>query len=237
MTAHNRPSGGPSTDTGPTGPDAETQPADDVRLGAALREARLASGISLREMARSLGVSPSHLSQIERDLTSPSVNTTYRMVQLLGMSFDDLFAGINEPGEDRRSSEAESDQRDVRTDDGVRGKVGVVRAEKRHAIALAGGVRWELLTPSVERDFEFVEYVYDVGGTDGDDFLRYEGREHGLVLEGRLAGSVGFETFELGPGDCVTFDSTIPHRFWNIGAVPARAIWIDRRARVEHPSD
>ena len=106
-------------------------------------------------------------------------------------------------------------------------------SSERHAITLAGGVRWELLTPAVEPDFEFVEYVYEVGGTDGEDFLRYEGREHAVVLEGRLAGSVGFETFELGPGDSVTFDSTIPHRFWNVGDVPARAIWIDRRPRAK----
>lgn len=206
---------------------AHQQKAREDRIGVALRRARTDAGLSVREMARSLGCSPSHISQIERGLTSPSVNTLYNIVRRLGMSFDDLFADRERGGAGVGSAPASAASGDGSAESRI------VRADRRHGIVLTGGVRWELLTPSVEPAFEFVEYIYEVGGSDGDDYLRYEGREHGVVLEGRLAGAVGFEAFELGPGDSITFDSSIPHRFWNVGDVPARAIWIDRRERAD----
>ena len=36
----------------------------------------------------------------------------------------------------------------------------------------------------------------------------------------------GFEEFELGPGDSITFDAQMPHRLWTIGRKPAEAIWV-----------
>ena len=83
-----------------------------------------------------------------------------------------------------------------------------------------------MLIPAVEDGFEFVEYVYEVGGHDGDDFFRRNGWEYGLVLEGRLEGAIGFAEFELEAGDSIAFDSSAPHRFWNAGDVPARAVWV-----------
>ena len=80
--------------------------------------------------------------------------------------------------------------------------------------------------PVVEDGFEFVEYVYDVGGHDGDDFFRRNGWEYGMVLEGRLGGAIGFTEFELEAGDSIAFDSSAPHRFWNAGDVLARAVWV-----------
>jgi len=45
------------------------------------------------------------------------------------------------------------------------------------------------------------------------------------VLAGRLRIAVGFETYELGPGDSITFESTMPHRLFNVGDQPVEAIW------------
>jgi mannose-6-phosphate isomerase-like protein (cupin superfamily) len=43
---------------------------------------------------------------------------------------------------------------------------------------------------------------------------------------------IGFEEFLLGPGDAISFDSATPHRLFNAGDVPARAVWfvLGRRA-------
>lgn len=183
-------------------------------LGRALRRAREAAGISVRGMAGRLGFSPSHVSQVERGVTSPSVHTLFAMVRELGLSLDDLLvaATIDAPAP-------------AATELGPwPGRV--VRAGDRRRIKLPGGVKWELLIPAVEEGFEFVEYVYEVGGGDGDDFFRRNGWEYGLVLEGRLQGEVGFAEIVLETGDSITFDSGAPHRFWNGGDVPARAVWV-----------
>ena len=50
------------------------------------------SGLSLRELARRIGVSPSLISQIERDKVNPSVSTLYSIVRELGLRMGDLFS-------------------------------------------------------------------------------------------------------------------------------------------------
>ena len=62
-----------------------------MNLGARLRKVRLSSGLSLREVARQLGVSPSFVSQLETGKSQPSVGTLYALAQLLGISIDELF--------------------------------------------------------------------------------------------------------------------------------------------------
>jgi transcriptional regulator with XRE-family HTH domain len=183
-------------------------------LGKTLRQAREASGISVRGMAGRLGLSPSHVSQVERGVNSPSVHTLFAMVQELGLSLDELLIT------------ATSDVPAVTAAEFGPWAGRVVRSGDRRIITLPGGVKWELLIPAVEDGFEFVEYVYEVGGGDGDDFFRRNGWEYGLVLEGRLKGDVGFAEIVLEPGDSIAFDSSAPHRFWNGGDVPARAVWV-----------
>jgi transcriptional regulator with XRE-family HTH domain/quercetin dioxygenase-like cupin family protein len=78
-----------------TSPDTP-QTSDDataVNLGLRLRMARQKSGLSLRELARRLSVSPSFLSQIENGKSQPSVATLYSMAQMLKVSIDHLFEG------------------------------------------------------------------------------------------------------------------------------------------------
>lgn len=63
-----------------------------VNLGLRLRVARQKSGLSLRELARRLGVSASFLSQIENGKSQPSVATLYSIAQMLEVSIDHLFS-------------------------------------------------------------------------------------------------------------------------------------------------
>lgn len=63
-----------------------------VQLGLRLRTARQRSGLSLRALARELGVSASFVSQLENGKSQPSVATLYSLAQLLHVSIDELFA-------------------------------------------------------------------------------------------------------------------------------------------------
>jgi transcriptional regulator with XRE-family HTH domain/quercetin dioxygenase-like cupin family protein len=105
----------------------------------------------------------------------------------------------------------------------------VQRGDARPHISLQHGVRWERLNPLPEPGTEFLEVTYAVGGGSqpDDQAIRHNGREYGLVLEGVLTVQIGFESYILQPGDSVAFDSTIPHRFWNSGDVPVRAVWFE----------
>jgi transcriptional regulator with XRE-family HTH domain len=208
-------------------PRTQNQPqldASERDIGPQLRAEREAQGTSLRTLAKAVGISPSALSQIETGRSKPSVNTLYSLVNELGLSLDELFAG-----ERRRSSAARAPRRSDSAPPlrQARGQ-GVQQADDRRVLTLESGVIWEQLTPTSEPDVDFLYVTYEVGGASspGGKFVRHDGREYGLVLEGKLRVTVGFDVHELGPGDSIAFDSFVPHRLENIGKVPARAVWV-----------
>lgn len=104
----------------------------------------------------------------------------------------------------------------------------VQRADTRRAIDLASGVRWERLTAGTDAMTDFLEVIYSPGGHSTDERrpLRHDGHEYGVILSGTLQANVGFETYELGPGDSISFDSSTPHEYWNTTGDYVRAIWV-----------
>ena len=74
------------------------------QIGPRLRARRERVGLSLRELARRIGVSASLISQIERDKVNPSVSTLYALVRELGLSMGDLFAADGDAGTGRAPS-------------------------------------------------------------------------------------------------------------------------------------
>ena len=55
--------------------------------------------------------------------------------------------------------------------------------------------------------------------------LRHDGYEYGLIVSGTLQARVGFESYELGEGDSIAFDSATPHEYWNTTPAEVRAVW------------
>ncbi|WP_226963742.1 helix-turn-helix domain-containing protein [Nostocoides sp. F2B08] len=200
-------------------------PNEWVGIGNRIRVARTDARMSVRELARRIDVSPSHVSQVELGRASFSVRALYNVVSVLGISMDSLFD--------------ETDSRRELPDSGPPASADVVwsplddalvvlRAEARPAIPLPGGTRWERLTPKPEVGAEFLEVVYppalDASGPP-QDFIQHSSREYGLVTQGSLTVQVGFDQAVLRPGDSIAFDSRIPHRFWNATAEEVRAVW------------
>jgi transcriptional regulator with XRE-family HTH domain len=181
-----------------------------------LRTRREELGMSARALARSVGVSPSLISQIENAKANPSVGTLYAIVTALGMSLDELFA-------DNGTQEASSIPSPVRA---TRHR-HVLRRGDRRALDLASGVHWERLTPTSDSDVDFLQVTYQAGAEScpPDALMRHSGSEYGLVLRGRLGATVGFDHYELEPGDSIVFDSSLPHRFWTIGDEPTTIVW------------
>jgi transcriptional regulator with XRE-family HTH domain len=186
-------------------------------LGARIRSAREARGVSLREFARGIGVSPSLISQIERGRVRPSVGTLYAISNELELTFDDLFSTSEQPDVLAGAAVGRSEP-----------PIGPVqRGHDRKRIRLAGGVKWERLTPGHDEELEFLHVIYEVGASScpEDALIRHPGREYAYVLSGRLGVRVGFEEYELGPGDSLSFSAQIPHRLWTIGDQPVAAVW------------
>ncbi len=190
-------------------------------IGSRLREERQRAGISQRELARRLGVSASLISQIESGQSKPSVSTLYAIVTELGVSLDHVFQVHPEPAPMAVALGGEAVVEPAVDEDPV------VRPSDRHVVELASGVRWERLTSHQHEDVDFLHVTYDMGGSSSADerLMRHPGREYGYVLSGMLGVQLGFERHRLGPGDSIGFDSTVPHRLWNMGDEPVHGIW------------
>ena len=213
--------------------------AEWVGIGSRVREARAAAHMSVRELARRIDVSASHVSQVERGLASFSVRALYNVVSVLGITMDSLFE--DEAARQKVVGESGSPE----AADVVRGPLDdslvVLRAGARPTIPLPGGTRWERLTPKPEVGVEFIEVVYSPalnGSQPPEEFIRHSSREYGLVIQGSLTVQVGFEGAVLRQGDSIAFDSHIPHRFWNATADLVRAVWFiwDDQRSGEGPS-
>jgi transcriptional regulator with XRE-family HTH domain len=226
----------------PSGGAGASRPAADDGIGRRLRAERERHGLSLRKLAGKLDISPSALSQIETGRSRPSVSTLYAIVSQLGISLDDVFSDhVTPPAAPARAEQTSGVVERVIT--GGVGHLGdeiVQRADSRKVIEMESGARWERLNPTGDRDVDFLEVTYGVGGASspGRTFMRHSGREYGLVLSGRLKVTVGFDEHELDVGDSICFDSSQPHRLETVGDEPVKAIWFvigrsgsDSRAR------
>jgi transcriptional regulator with XRE-family HTH domain/quercetin dioxygenase-like cupin family protein len=81
--------------------------------------------MSLREVARQLGVSPSFVSQVENGKSQPSVATLYSFAQLLDLSIDSLF----EPKDESTGASSESAQGSLSTVEIARARLGGVSGQ------------------------------------------------------------------------------------------------------------
>jgi transcriptional regulator with XRE-family HTH domain/mannose-6-phosphate isomerase-like protein (cupin superfamily) len=204
-------------------------------LGPRLRLAREERQLSVRELARRIGCSASLISQIERGVSVPSVGVLYSLATELDSSLDHLLFGadprrpaaVTVPASEP-AGPGPGRQADRGPGPGPNGPGIVQRAGGRSIIDLASGVRWERLTPGADAMTDFLEVIYSPGGHSTDERrpLRHDGHEYGLVISGTLQANVGFESYELGPGDSITFDSSTPHEYLNKTGEPVHAIWV-----------
>jgi transcriptional regulator with XRE-family HTH domain len=217
----------------------------NVNVGSLIRRERQRQGLSLRELARRVGVSASMLSQVETDRTRPSVSTIYAIATELGISIDGLLS--------------DGDRDATGGAGGVTGAAGgamagsrrgpasapaldglacqLVRPEDRRKLELESGVTWELLSDLLPHLVDFMFVTYEPGGRSSSSgkLMRHTGTEFAYLLRGTLKIQVGFDEYVLQPGDALAFDSTEPHLLVNEGAEPAEGIWfvLGRRLTAE----
>jgi transcriptional regulator with XRE-family HTH domain len=203
---------------------SETSGGTVEQIGPNVRAAREARGMSLRELARRIGVSASFISQLERNKVNASVGTLYALVDALGLSIDELMSP------DQAAPAAPADQQRpsaplLRRGTTVAQPLQPVDGRARIQFP---GVVWERLTRAADPQVDFLHVTYAPGSAScaDDDMMRHGGHEYGFVLAGSLTVQVGFDTYEMSAGDAITFDSMTPHRLSNTGPDEATAIWV-----------
>jgi transcriptional regulator with XRE-family HTH domain len=219
-------------------------------VGSLIRRERQKQGVSLRELARRVGVSASMLSQVETDRTRPSVSTFYAIASELNLSIDGLLSDSDGAAASGQAAGSGGARRgpavSAPVPDGL--PCQLVRPDDRRKLELESGVTWELLSDLLPHLVDFMYVTYEPGGRSSSSgkLMRHTGTEFAFLLRGTLKIQVGFDEYVLHPGDAMALDSTEPHLLVNEGAEPAEGIWfvLGRRltpeshaARVTMPGD
>jgi transcriptional regulator with XRE-family HTH domain len=176
--------------------------ATQLELGARIRSVRQARRLTLRDVSERAGVTESFLSQVERDVTSPSIATLQRIARALDLSIAQLFAEEPETGR-------------------------VVRREARRRVAYPG-LRSidEFLTSNMAGRLQVIlSTIQPGGGTGAEPYTHDSDEEVVVVLSGVLDLWVGDEHYVLREGDAITFPSRLPHWNMNQGDVPVTVLF------------
>ena len=198
-------------------------------IGARIRAERERRGMSVRGLARDVGVSPSLISQIETSKSLPSVSTLYAITTALGVPVDEIFdpapvdaAALAGPITSHVASAAGAPPRDRDHTSGPH-----LCPADREQLTLDSGVVWERLGQLPGQHVEFLRITYSPGATSSSsgDLMRHQGTEYGYLVSGALVLSLGFEEYRMSAGDSVCFDSTTPHGYRNDDKEPAIGIW------------
>ena len=171
-------------------------------LGNDIRQLRKIRGITLQQLALATGKSVGFLSQVERNLTRPSVAALQDISEALSVHIGWFFP------EDSAGSPEEREY--------------IVRRQNRRRLTYSElsdtaylGLHDSLLSANLNGDLALGISRYEPGASTGDDSYHHEGEEAGLVLSGTLELSIDGRQFMLNAGDSFSFNSNLPHRYAN----------------------
>ena len=186
-------------------------PARRPPVGRETRRWRQSRGLTLAQVSAASGLNIGYLSQIENDKAVPSLDALVAIAAALEVPVAWLLLDGSPP------------PRVVRTGDRPRSSVG--------------GAEVSEVDAGTSRDLCIIEAVVPPGASTG--VHAHRGDEHHVILSGRWRFSQGDHVVELGPGDYVAWDPTVPHDVENVGDEPGRILVIyprdSRRPAGEEP--
>jgi len=167
-----------------------------MKVGKIIRDLRLAKNIKLRQLAKMTSMSISNLSQLERELSNPSLTTLVKIAKALDVPIISLFSNLGKESEN---------------------KAVIVRNKKRGKVILPDmETVYEPLSPINEAKIEFVLARMKEGKTQ-KVLVTHKGDEYIYVVKGILEVRIESDTHILKEGDSISFKSSFPHGFRNAG--------------------
>lgn len=177
---------------------------DGELVGEHIRRLRKARGLTLTALSESTGISVGYLSQIERNISSPTVKTLFEISHALGVTVGWFF--------DRMGGER-SDEKYI------------VRQNGRQQIRFESGISDYRLTTNAVDQLEVLWSTFEPGIVQSEEPYQHEGEECGLVIKGQFELTIDGTVYLLEEGDSFSFPSTLPHCYKNIGKEEAIVMW------------
>ena len=171
-------------------------------IGEKLRLLRIRRGLTQEDMADRCELSKGFISQVERNLASPSIATLTDMLECLGSSLSQFFS------EDK-------DEKTVFTPQDM-----FVKEDEQ----LCGSITW--LVPDAQKNT--MEPILVDLGEDGRTYelLPHQGEEFGYVLKGNITIMRGGKKYKVKAHETFYMDGAKSHYLYNHGNSPAKILWI-----------
>lgn len=171
-----------------------------MEIGIKIKRLRLLNQLTQEELADRCELTKGYISQIENDLTSPSIATLKDILQALGSSLTDFFA-------------KEDDEKIVFGDEDY-----FVKENE------SGSITW--LVPTAQKNaVEAIRLKLNAGASTEQD-LPHEGEEFGYVLSGTIKVTVGTHVGKVKKGETFYYRADKTHYLTNTGKSDAEVIWL-----------
>jgi transcriptional regulator with XRE-family HTH domain len=174
-----------------------------VDVGQRLREKRTSYGLTIRDLAKKSGLNVNTLSMIENGKVSPSVETLQRLSIALEVPIAAFFE-----------------------DNTPKNKIAYYKANQRPSINFTHGILEDLGAGMPRRGAETFLVTINPLSNSGNHFIVHTGRETVFCLEGQLTYTIEDQIFVLAPGDSLSFEAHLPHRWQNSGTTPTRSLLV-----------
>ena len=174
----------------------EEKKAEDMTIGEKIRNLREKKGLSLQDLANRTGYSSAILSQMENHMVSPPLGALIKLAKALELKVGAFFG--DEPRE----------------------PYAIVRKDERRSISrfaskegVSYGYSYESLGfDKKDRHMEPFLVTLEPATVKSEKLSSHEGEEFIFVLEGEMEAILGTHKDILYPGDCIYYDSNIPHK-------------------------
>jgi transcriptional regulator with XRE-family HTH domain len=180
----------------------------ELTIGEKIRDLREKRGFSLQDMANRTGYSSAILSQIENHMVSPPLGSLIKLAKALEVKVGTFF------GDEPRESYA------------------IVRKDERRSISrfaskegVSYGYSYESLGfDKKDRHMEPFLVTLEPATVKSEKLSTHDGEEFIFVLEGEMEAILGTHKDILSAGDCIYYDSTIPHKVQCHRDVPTKIL-------------
>lgn len=175
-----------------------------VNIGKKIRELRLVNNLTQEELANRLELTKGYISQLENNLTSPSIQTLFAILEVLGVETYEFF-----------SRPEEEDTKIVFTKDDFYEKTSE---------ELGSNIFW--IVPNAQKyEMEPIMIELDPGGQSTIDDS-HPGEEFGYVLEGQITLVLNKKRYLVKKGETFYYLANKEHYLINTGNTTARVLWV-----------
>ncbi len=168
-------------------------------IGLKIKNLRLIKNLTQVELANRCELTKGYISQLENNLTSPSIETLKDLLNALGTTFSDFFSEDDE-------------------------QVVFKSEEYIEKINPDNKILW-LVPTSQKNSMEPIIIELNSGAVTEKD-LAHEGEEFGYVLNGKILLTIGKKNFVVNEGETFYFLANKPHYIKNIASNTSKILWV-----------